>query len=369
MSRPRESASRASPSRYGCASLEGFRIATRTQERAQPGRLRSGAGPDRGGTALVGVDIGATKIAIGVGDAGGAIRVRRRRPTDPTGRPADDLARLADDVRAAVAAAGLALAEVAAVGLTAPGPLDAERGVVLLPPNLPGWRDVPIVALLREALGVPVFLENDANAAALAEWHFGAGRGLRHLVYLTMSTGVGGGLILDGRLYRGVLGSAGEIGHVPVEWEGEPCACGQRGCLEAYAGGAAWARRLRAHAPEEGRVVALAGGRDQVTPVHVVAAAREGDGYARAELARWCDYVARGITTVVMALAPEAVVLGTIAVAAGEELAFAPIRERVRAHVWPHLAEALRILPAALGRDQPLLAGLSVAVEALRRDG
>lgn len=315
------------------------------------------------------MDIGGTKIAVAVGERGGAVRARRRRLTDPSGRPAEDLARIADDVREAVAEAGLTLADVGAVGVTAPGPLDADAGVVLLPPNLPGWRDVAVVARLREALGVPVFLENDANAAALAEWHFGAGRGFRHVVYLTMSTGVGGGLVLDGRLYRGVLGSAGEIGHMPVEWEGEPCPCGQRGCLEAYTGGASWMRRLRALAPEDGRVAQLAGGRDQVTPVHVVAAAREGDGYARAELARWCDYVARGITAVVMTLAPEAIVLGTIAVAAGEELAFAPIREQVASHVWPHLARELRILPAALGDDLPYLAGLSVAVEALRTPG
>jgi len=338
---------------------EGFRIATRTQRAGQGGGERP---------ALVGVDIGGTKIAVAVGEQGGGIRARRRRLTDPSGSPADDLARIAEDVRAALAEAGLSPADVRAVGVTAPGPLDAERGVVLLPPNLPGWRDVPIVARLRDALGVPVFLENDANAAALAEWHFGAGRGLRHLVYLTMSTGVGGGLILDGRLYRGVLGSAGEIGHMPVEWEGEPCPCGQRGCLEAYTGGAAWTRRLRAQAPEDGRVAQLAGGRGHVTPEHLVEAAREGDGYARAELARWCDYVARGITAVVMALAPEAIVLGTIAVAAGE-MALAPIREQVAAHVWPHLARDLRILPAKLGGDLPYLAGLSVAVEALRTQG
>jgi glucokinase len=315
---------------------------------------------------LVGIDIGATKVAIAVGSGEGAIASRRRRPTAPSGDPEQDLARLADDVRAALAEAGAAPGDVRAIGVTAPGPLDPEAGVVILPPNLPGWRDVPISARLADALGAPVFLENDANAGALAEWHFGAGRGLRHMVFLTMSTGVGGGLVLDGRLYRGVLGSAGEIGHVPVEWEGEPCPCGQRGCLEAYTGGAAWTRRLRAIVPDEGRVAALAGGRERAKPEHLVAAAREGDPWARAELARWCDFVARGITITVMALAPQAVVLGTIAVAAGEELAFAPIRAQVAAHVWPHLARGLRILPAALGDELPYLAGLSVAVEALR---
>ena len=322
----------------------------------------------RDGPLLVGIDIGGTKIAIAAGDASGAIAARWRRSTEPSGRPEEDLERLGDDVRNVLREAGATLEDVAAVGVTAPGPLDPERGVVLLPPNLPGWRDVAIVERLAESLGRPVSLENDANAAALAEWHFGAARGLRHVVYLTMSTGVGGGLILDGRLYRGVLASAGEIGHVPVEWEGEPCSCGQRGCLEAYVGGAAWTRRLRTVVREDSRAATLAGGREHVTPVELVEAAREGDGFARAELARWCDYVARGVTAVVMTLAPEVIVLGTIAVAAGEALAFAPIREQVAAHVWPHLARDLRILPAALGDEAPYLAGLSVAVEALRRE-
>jgi len=317
---------------------------------------------------LLGIDIGGTKIAIAAGDASGAIAARWRRATEPSGRPEEDLERLGDDVRNVLREAGATLEDVAAVGVTAPGPLDPERGVVLQPPNLPGWRDVAIVERLAASLGRPVYLENDANAAALAEWHFGAAQGLRHVVYLTMSTGVGGGLILDGRLYRGVLASAGEIGHVPVEWEGESCSCGQRGCLEAYVGGAAWTRRLRTVVREDSRAATLAGGREHVTPVELVEAAREGDGFARAELARWCDYVARGVTAVVMTLAPEAIVLGTIAVAAGETLAFAPIREQVAAHVWPHLARDLRILPAALGDEAPYLAGLSVAVEALRRE-
>jgi len=317
---------------------------------------------------LVGIDIGGTKVAVAAGDASGRIAARRRRSTEPSGCAEEDLARLAEDVRKVVGEVGATLADVAAVGVTAPGPLDPEAGVVLLPPNLPGWRDVAIVEALGEALGRPIFLENDANAGALAEWNFGAARGLRHVAYLTMSTGVGGGLILDGQLYRGVLASAGEVGHVPVVWEGESCACGQRGCLEAYVGGAAWTRRLRQIVPEDGRVAALAGGREHVSPVELVAAAHEGDGFARAELARWCDYVARGVTALVMTLAPEAVVLGTIAVAAGDALAFAPIREQVAAHIWPHLAANLRILPAALGEDQPFLAGLSVAVEARRTE-
>lgn len=257
---------------------------------------------------------------------------------------------------------------VAGVGVSAPGPLDRERGALLSPPNLPGWLDVALRDRLAEALGLPVILENDANAAALAEWRFGAGQGCRDLVYLTMSTGIGAGLILGGRLHTGAGGNAGELGHVPVAWDGEPCACGQRGCLEAYAGGAAWTRRLRASAPAEGRVAALAGGRDAVTPEHVVAAAREGDAYALAELERYNGYLARGLVALAFSLAPETVVLGTIPTAAGEALCLEPVRALVRERVWPVIGERLRIVPAALGERLPDLAGLCVALEGAAPD-
>lgn len=315
---------------------------------------------------LLGIDVGGTKVAFAIGDSAGAVLASHRRPTAPSGRGATDVAAMIGDLRRLLRESGLAPGDVDAVGVSVPSPLDPDRGVVLGPPNLPGWHDVPVRDLLHDAFGVPVFVENDANAAALAEWHFGAARGFQHVAYLTMSTGVGGGLILDGRLYRGVFASAGEFGHAPVERDGEPCSCGLRGCLEAYTGGASWTRRLRAITPLESHVATLAGARDAVKPEHVVAAARAGDAFALAELARWNDYVARGIVWIAMALAPEAVVLGTIAVAAGEELAFAPIRAQVRAHIWPFLADRLQILPAALGATLPYRAAIGVAYEGLR---
>ena len=244
------------------------------------------------------------------------------------------------------------------------GCLDRSRGALLAPPNLPGWDDVPLRDLLAEALDLPVRVDNDANAAALAEWRFGAGQGCRDLVYLTMSTGIGAGLILDGRLHSGAGGNAGELGHVPVEWDGEPCACGRRGCLEAYAGGAAWTRRLRAETPEASAVVAKAGGRERVTPEHVVAAAREGDDFARAELERFNGYLVRGLVVVTFLLAPELIVLGTIPTAAGEELCLGPVRRAVQERVWPVLTRELRIEPAGLGERLPDLAGLCVALQA-----
>ena len=301
---------------------------------------------------------------LALADEQGRVRARRRRATEPSGDAERDLARIVGDVRDLLAAERVEAGALRAAGVAAPGPLDRERGAVCGPPNLPGWDDVPLRAVLARELGVPVHLENDANAAALAEWRFGAGRGARDLVYLTMSTGVGGGLVLGGRLQRGASGNAGELGHVPVEWDGEPCACGQRGCLEAYAGGAAWTRRLRERAPDAGRVAALAGGRDAVTPEHLVAAAREGDGFALRELERWNGFVARAITGLVYALDPQVVILGTIAAAAGEELCLGPVRERVRAGLWPGFARDLRVVPAALGPALPELAGVCVALEA-----
>ena len=271
---------------------------------------------------------------------------------------------LAEHARALVARAGASLDEIAAVGVSAPGPLDAEAGVVLQPPNLPGWDHAPVREVLSRELGRPVGLENDANAAAVAEWRFGAGRGLRDLVFLTMSTGVGGGLVLGGRLHRGLFSAAGEVGHLPVEWDGEPCVCGKRGCLEAYVGGASWARRLARVTPPESAVARLAGGAALARPEHVVEAARAGDAFALAEFARWNGYLVRGLVPLVYTLAPELFVLGTIAAAAGEELCLKPVREEVRRRVWPFLAPEVRIEASALGEDLPYLAGLGVAVGA-----
>lgn len=315
---------------------------------------------------LVGIDIGGTKLAVSLGDDQGVIQRRSRRPIEASGEPEADVARIAGDVRTLLRDAGVAREDVAAIGVSAPGPVDVERGILVDPPNLPGWGTVPLAALLGEALGGPVALENDANAAALAEWRFGAGRGRSNVIYLTMSTGIGGGLILDGRLYRGHHSSAGEIGHIPLEGEGAVCACGLRGCFEAYAGGAAWTRRLREIAPESSGVVELAGGRARVTPEHLVTAAHAGDAFALAEFDRWCDIVARGIAVLVFTLAPERVILGTIAVAGGEELCFAPLRERLRERVWPILGDGLEIVPAALGDEIADLAGICAALEALR---
>jgi glucokinase len=302
-------------------------------------------------------------VAFALADAAGRVRGRLRLPTQPSGDSEHDLARLIRSAASFLADQGVGQAELAGVGVAAPGPIDRARGALVGPPNLPGWEDVPLRDALAEALGVRVALENDASAAALAEWRFGAGQGCQDLVYLSLSTGIGGGLVLGGRLYTARSGNAGELGHVCVEWNGEACGCGKLGCLEAYAGGAAWTRRIRALAPEAGRVLSLAGSRDRAGPEQVLVAAREGDAFAVAELDRFNEYVARGVAFAVQALAPQVVVLGTIAVAAGEA-SLGPVRERVAGLVLPALSRDLRIVAAGLGEDLPYQTGLCVARQA-----
>jgi glucokinase len=313
----------------------------------------------------LGIDLGGSKLAIAIADPDGRLIAHKTRPSRFSGDPEADLSAIAADAADLVSESGLTASDFDAAGLSVPGPIDHERGAILDPPNLPGWQEVPLRARMSELLGLPVRLENDANAAALAEWHYGAGRGAHNLVYLTMSTGVGAGLILDDRLYRGHRGRASEFGHACVEWEGERCGCGRRGCLEAYLGGAAWTRRLREITPTTSRVCALAGARGLVLPEHVVAAAGEGDAFAREEMGRFNHYLARAIAALSFALAPEVVVLGTIAAAAGEKLCFEPVRALVDAQVWPTLRDGMRIVPSGLGDKLPYYAGVCAAIDGL----
>jgi glucokinase len=316
----------------------------------------------------LGIDIGGTKTVLALGDADGRVLAESRLATAPSGDAVADIVRIADGARALLEARGLQGKSLEVVGVSTPGGVDARGGFVRNPPNLPGWDGAPLRDVLAEALGARVVLENDANAAALAEWRFGAARGFRHAVYLTLSTGLGGGLILDGRLFRGDANLAGEVGHMPLVWQGEPCACGLRGCAEAYIGGAAWARRLTGATPPSSAVAKLAADAGvPPRPEHVVAAARAGDTFALGEMRRFNEVLAQLICALAAALAPEVFVLGTIAAAAGEQLCFAPLRERVRANTWAR-PEPIAIVPAGLGERLPVFAGLGVAAEALRTE-
>ena len=264
------------------------------------------------GPPVVAIDLGGTKIRSIVVDADGQILGEDRRETDADQGQERVIARLVASAHAAIALSGVAFSSLLGVGVSAPGPVDFERGVLYQPPNLPGWDAVPLANVLRDRLSLPAFLENDANAAALGESRYGAGRGARHMLYLTISTGIGGGLVLDGRLYRGADGSAGELGHMTVDENGPEHSCGQRGCLEVMASGTAIARMAR-EAVEAGRsdmLARLARSEDELTAVEVDKAADAGDPAAVEILARASHYLGVGFANYLNIFNPEVIVIG-----------------------------------------------------------
>jgi glucokinase len=308
---------------------------------------------------VLGIDIGGSKTVIALGRASGELLAEQRLEGWTGGSWPEDLERLAGHARTFMHTQGVARPE--AIGVCAPGPLDPVRGVVLDAPNLAGWVAVPLVERLQAALGAPVRLENDANAAALAEWRHGAGRGARNLIFVTMSTGIGAGLILDGRLYRGTHFLAGEIGHAPIRRTGRLHA-GLAGTLEAYAGGAALAQRIREDLVEgETSLIGelAAGDPSRISARLWVEAIRAGDRYARRLQRGFVEDVAQALAALVMTLDPDRIVLGTI-VQQNPDLFLEPIRERVHARVWAAQRD-VRIVAGELGDRLPAYAALCVA--------
>jgi len=189
------------------------------------------------------LDLGGTKIRALVADLEGRVYGEDVRPSRTEEGLEAVMSRMVDSLQAAARQAGADLADLKGVGIATPGAVDVRRGVVPSAPQLPGWHDVPLVEIMSRRLGLDVWLENDATAAALGEHTFGGGRSARHMLYLTVSTGIGGGIIIDGKVYRGASGAAGELGHVIIDPHGPPCGFGARGCLESFASGSAIARR------------------------------------------------------------------------------------------------------------------------------
>jgi glucokinase len=324
---------------------------------------------DEKGRFLLGIDIGATKAALALG-RGAQVLDQARVEGWASGSFETDLENLVRHVRALLEQAGVSLAQIAFTGVSAAGPLDLRHGVILDAPNLRGWQSAPIVARLAQELGTPVALENDANAAAIAEHRFGAGHGAASMVFVTMSTGVGGGLVLDGRIYRGAHFAAGEIGHVPIVQGGRACACGLRGCLEAYTGGAALAKRIREDlARGEPSAIRELVGSDlaKVTAEVWARALRAGDAYARRVREEFLQALAQGLAIVITALDPDAIVLGTI-IERNPDLFLDELRARTRALTWPAL-HGVRIEPSALGARLPCYAGLCVAALGCEESG
>ena len=300
----------------------------------------------------IGIDIGGTRLRAALVDRAGTLLARAETPTLAGEGPAAVIAqivRLVEQVGQEATGEG-----IAGAGVSSPGPIDTVRGLALGVPTLKGWNGVPIADMIAEALDLPVTLENDGIAAANGEWRFGVGRGLTDFVYVTVSTGIGGGIVSGGRLLHGRMGMAGHIGHMTVMIGGERCSCGNAGCWEAYASGTAFARRI-------GRSGAAA-----QDPASVLAAARNGDPQAAELVAEHGDYLGIGIASLLHLFSPQAVILGG-GVSNGLDLLMPAIDRRVRLNAMPAFRD-IPVIRAGLGENSGLVGAAALAFEAAKID-
>jgi glucokinase len=310
----------------------------------------------------VGVDFGGTNIKCGLVDTRGRVRRSLVLSSKRFGRPAAFVDRVVSTVQELARAVGVPVHRLRGVGVGAPGLVDVRRGIVHWLVNVPGWRNVPLARRLSARLGVPVFVDNDVNLVALGEWRWGAGRKATALVCLTLGTGLGGGLVFDGTLYRGASGAAGELGHISIDPHGPRCACGARGCLEAHVGSAAIIRLARgaAHGSRSPLGLLAAQARGRLTPELVARAARMGDAAAREVWVEVGRLLGQGLSGIVNLLNPDRIVIG--GGVANAWTLFAPsLRRTIRAHAMDIPGRDARVVRAQLGNQAGII-GAAVLV-------
>jgi glucokinase len=303
---------------------------------------------------IVGVDLGGTNIVVGSLSEDGqqtfAMRTEPTRPDQGADAVIDRMIRMIDTVIAeTTAASGSKREHCLGVGIGAPGPLDREKGLVITTPNL-GWTNFPLRQLVSDRSGLPATLDNDANCATLGEWWLGAARGAQHVVGVTIGTGIGGGLILNGALFHGASDVAGEIGHTTIDVHGRRCKCGNYGCLEAYASGPSIAERAREalQGDQDSTMHALAGGDlAQLTAAHVYAAAQRGDAIATDVVHETARFLGTGIANLLNIFNPQVVVIAGGVTQAGATL-FAPLARELRRRAFKPAVDACRLVPGEL---------------------
>lgn len=300
----------------------------------------------------LGIDIGGTNLVVGaVAEDGSRLEGLHTEPTGAAHGPDAVIDRIVAMAHATIEATRRAdrTAEIVGTGIGSPGPLDTTTGVVILTPNL-GWSNMPLRDRVAERLGLPASLDNDANCALLGEWWLGAARGARHAVAFTLGTGVGGGVIIDGRLHHGASDVAGEIGHITIDTNGRRCGCGNDGCLEAYASGPAIARRaveaIEAGAETSLRLIAE-GDLARITAQTVYEAAAAGDPLALEVVQDTARYLGTGVANLINILNPEVVVICGGVTRAGDRL-FLPLRREVARRAFKPAVQACRIVPGEL---------------------
>lgn len=309
----------------------------------------------------IGIDIGGTKCAAVLGDENGNVFEKVKFPTTTVD---ETVAKLLDS---AEMLKNKSDEPVVSVGISCGSPLDPELGVIQSPPNLPGWDNVEIVRMVQERLGIPAVLCNDANACALAEWKYGAGRGTKNMVFLTFGTGMGAGIIIDGKIYNGANGNAGEVGHMRMAEHG-PVGYGKEGSFEGYSSGGGIAMLAKTAAIEKlqmGKTVSYCASYDEldkVTAKSVAEAARNGDECAIGVYKTAAQMLGRGLAIIVDVLNPEMIVIGSI-YQRSADLITPYMDEVLRRECLPQSYKAVKVVPALLGDEIGDVAALTLAVE------
>ena len=311
---------------------------------------------------VLAVDIGGTMIRLGLVSTEGQIIAREHRPTIAEEGPGPVIDRILSAIEGLLQSRNVNLSQLHSISIAAAGAIDTNNGIVTMSPSLPGWIDIPLRDTVETAYGISTFLLNDASAAALGEHRFGAGRGSANLVYITVSTGIGGGIIIDNHLYSGTSGSAGDIGHMTIDVNGLLCNCGSNGCLETLASGTAVAKEAirRIENGEESSLAKTKDGIKNITAEKVGQAAREGDTLALAVISRAARYLGVGLANLVNILNPDIIIVGGGLSKLGD-LLLEPAREEVRERAFRLPARAVLIVPSQLGDDAGVLGAAAFA--------
>ena len=313
---------------------------------------------------VVGIDIGGTKLATVVADKNGNLLNKVRKPTNSDKGPEFAIQTLFEMIYKVIHDVELNDQDISGIGVSCGGPLDTKTGIVYSPPNLPGWDAFPLKDRLEDKFNIYTVIENDANASALAEFRFGGGRGYNVALYMTMSTGIGGGIVINGEIFHGANDSAGEVGHQILLPNGPQCGCGKRGCLEALCSGPSIARRAKESVEinSDSLILSLADNDlDSIKSEHVIEAAKHCDALAIQLVDVTAYYMGWGIANLVNIINPDIVLLGTIAIAAGD-LLLNPIRKTVADLAMTRPMEVVKIMPAELGESLGDMAAISLVV-------
>lgn len=316
---------------------------------------------------LLGIDIGGTKIKICVGDEKGNIFYSEDLQTQPFHGAEKALPAIFAQVEKCMQK----IKDIQAIGLSCPGPIDQKKGMLLYPPNLKGWENTQIVSLFEKKFSLPVFFNNDANCAALAEWMFANQQKVQNFVYLTTSSGMGGGIIIDGKLVQGETDTAGEVGHIILDIHSPLMTGGLRGTFEAFCGGISVAKQIQEDLHQskiDTKILELADNKiENISMEHLIEAVQSKDGYAEKIWDQFIERLAQGIGILLMTLNPERIILGTIAVHS-KDLLFKPLKEKLPKYAWKEPIEACYIGMSEIHEKMSELSAISIALYGLKKN-